>query len=139
MARLLVTGGAGYIGSHCVKALSAAGHECVVYDNLSTGHRELVRWGPLIEGDVRDASQLSRVFRAHAFDGVLHFAALAIVSESVRDPDLYQDVNVRGTQTLLEAMAQARVQSLVFSSTCAVYGEPQVMPMTETLPFAPIN
>ena len=139
MARLLITGGAGYVGSHCVKALTEAGHECVVYDDLSTGHRELVKWGPLIEGDIRDADALAKVFRAHSFEGVLHFAALALVGESMRDPERYRDVNVRGTRNLLEAMTGAGVSALVFSSTCAVYGEPAIVPITEAAPFAPIN
>src|SRR5688572_19433344 len=113
MARLLITGGAGYVGSHCVKALSAAGHECIVYDSLFRGHREFVRWGPLIEGDVRDAAALSAVFSRHRVDAVLHFAALSYVGESVREPELYRDVNVNGTRTLLNAMTQAGVGAIV--------------------------
>ncbi len=139
MARLLITGGAGYVGSHCVKALAAAGHECVVYDSLFRGHREFVKWGPLIEGDVRDAEQLAQVFGAHAFDAVLHFAALAYVGESVREPDRYRDVNENGTRTLLTAMRNARVTRIVFSSTCAVYGQPETMPITERTPYNPMS
>ena len=94
MARILVTGGAGYVGSHCTKALAAAGHDNVVFDNLLFGHREFVRWGPLIEGDVRDASALDAVFSEYRFDAVMHFAALAYVGESVTAPGRYYDVNV---------------------------------------------
>lgn len=139
MARLLITGGAGYVGSHCVKSLAAAGHECVVYDNLSRGHREFVKWGPLIEGDVRDAERLARVLGAHAFEAVLHFAALAYVGESVLEPDRYRDVNETGTRTLLTAMRDAGVNRIVFSSTCSVYGEPETMPITERTPCNPMN
>ena len=95
MARILITGGAGYVGSHCAKALAAAGHEGVVFDNLFFGHREFVRWGPLIEGDIRDASALDAVFSEYRFDAVMHFAALAYVGESVTAPGRYYDVNVQ--------------------------------------------
>src|SRR5512145_1600444 len=101
MATFLVTGGAGYVGSHAVKALARAGHACLTYDNLSTGHRDFARWGPLIEADIRDAVALDGVFSAHAIDGVLHFAAAAYVGESVRDPGRYYDVNINGTRMLL--------------------------------------
>lgn len=139
MARLLITGGAGYVGSHCVKTLAGAGHECVVYDNLFRGHREFVRWGPLIVGDVRDAERLAQVFDVYAFDAVLHFAALAYVGESVLEPDRYRDVNETGTRTLLTTMRDAGVKRIVFSSTCSVYGEPQKMPITERTPCNPVN
>ncbi len=120
MARILITGGAGYIGSHCAKALAAAGHEGIVFDNLLFGHREFVRWGPLIEGDIRNAAALDAVFSAQRFDAVMHFAALAHVEESVTAPGRYYDVNVNGTRTLLDAMARAGVRSIVFSSSCAI-------------------
>ena len=139
MAKLLVTGGAGYVGSHCVKRLATAGHECTVYDNFFRGHREFVKWGPLIEGDVRDADRLAQTFSEHAFDAVLHFAALAYVGESVRDPDLYRDVNEAGTRALLDAMRKAGVSRIVFSSSCAVYGQPASMPITERTPRKPVN
>jgi UDP-arabinose 4-epimerase len=139
MARILITGGAGYIGSHCAKALAAAGHEGVVFDNLLFGHREFVRWGPLIEGDIRNAAQLDAVFSAHRFDAVMHFAALAHVEESVTAPGRYYDVNVNGTRTLLDAMVRAGVRSIVFSSTCAIYGEPDTMPISERTLLNPIN
>ena len=124
MARILITGGAGYVGSHCAKALAAAGHEGIVFDNLTFGHREFVRWGPLIEGDIRDAAALDAVFRDHRIDAVMHFAALAYVGESVTEPGRYYDVNVNGTRVLLDAMVRAEVPAIVFSSSCAIYGEP---------------
>jgi len=139
MARILVTGGAGYIGSHCCKALAKAGHEPVVFDNLLTGHREAVTWGPLIEGDLRDAGTISDAIRTIRPEAVLHFAALALVGESVTHPERYYATNVLGSLNLLEAMRAAGVHSLVFSSTCAVYGEPERVPMTEELPRRPIN
>ena len=139
MARILIVGGAGYVGSHAAKALAAAGHEGVVYDSLATGHREFVRWGPLIEGDIRHAERLDRVLAETRFEAVMHFAALAYVGESVTAPGKYYDVNVNGTRVLLDAMVKAGVPALVFSSTCAVYGEPEQQPITEATPKAPIN
>src|SRR5215471_13930368 len=136
MARILITGGAGYVGSHCSKALAAARHEGVVFDNLLFGHREFARWGRLIEGDIRDVSALDAVFSAYRFDAVMHFAALAYVGESVTAPGRYYDVNVSGTRTLLDAMVRAGVRSIIFSSSCAIYGEPERMPITEqTVPI----
>ena len=139
MARILITGGAGYVGSHCAKALAAAGHEGVVFDNLLFGHREFVRWGPLIEGDIRNASALDAVFSAYRFDAVMHFAALAYVGESVVAPSRYYDVNVGGTRTLLDAMLRAAVRPIVFSSSCAVYGAPDAIPIGEGTVPNPIN
>src|SRR6478752_8585894 len=139
MARILITGGAGYVGSHCTKALAAAGHNSVVFDNLVFGHREFAHWGPLIEGDIRDASALDAVFSAYRFDAVMHFAALAYVGESVTAPGRYYDVNVNGTRTLLDAMVRAGVHSIIFSSSCAIYGEPDRMPITEHMAPNPIN
>jgi UDP-arabinose 4-epimerase len=139
MARILITGGAGYVGSHCAKALAAAGYEGVVFDSLVFGHRELVRWGQLIEGDIRDGAALDAVFAAHRFDAVMHFAALAYVGESVTAPGRYYDVNVNGTRTLLDAMVRAGVRSIVFSSSCAIYGEPAMMPISERTVPNPIN
>src|SRR5262249_12082480 len=109
MARVLITGGAGYVGSHCAKALAVAGHDSIVFDNLTFGHREFVRWSPLIQGDIRDSTALDSVFQAHRIDAVLHFAALACVGESVSAPSQYYDVNVHGTKVLLDAMVKARV------------------------------
>ena len=139
MARILITGGAGYVGSHCAKALAAAGHEGVVFDNLLFGHREFVRWGPLIEGDIRNAAELDAAFSAYRFDAVMHFAALAYVAESVTAPGRYYDVNVDGTRTLLDAMVRAGVHSIVFSSSCAIFGEPETMPISERTVLNPIN
>jgi UDP-glucose-4-epimerase GalE len=137
--RILVTGGAGYVGSHACKALAAAGHTPIVYDNLSRGHREFARWGPLEEGDIRDGAKLDAVFARHRIDAVMHFAALAYVGESVEQPALYYRNNVGGTLELLEAMRRASVGLMVFSSTCATYGVPERMPITEDLPQQPIN
>jgi UDP-glucose-4-epimerase GalE len=139
MARILIAGGAGYVGSHCVKALAAAGHDCVVFDSLLFGHREFVRWGALVEGDIRDAAALDAVFAAHRIDAVMHFAALAYVGESVSAPGRYYDVNVNGTRVLLDAMVRAGVRTIVFSSSCAIYGEPERVPIVESTPPRPIN
>jgi UDP-arabinose 4-epimerase len=139
MARILITGGAGYVGSHCAKALSAAGHEGIVYDSLLFGHREFVRWGELIEGDIRDAAALDAVFAAHRYDAVMHFAALAYIGESVSAPGRYYDVNVHGTRVLLDAMTRAGVGAIVFSSSCAIYGEPDSVPISEDTRVNPIN
>ena len=131
MATILVTGGAGYVGSHCCLALGRAGHKVVVYDNLSNGHARFVKWGPLEEGDIRDAARLREVFAAHRPDAVLHCAALIEVGESVKHPERFHDVNVRGTAALLEAMREAGTPAFVFSSSCAVYGAPERLPMDE--------
>jgi UDP-arabinose 4-epimerase len=139
MASVLITGGAGYVGSHCAKALAEAGHTCIVFDNLLYGHREFVRWGDFIEGDIRSAASLDAIFATRRIDAVMHFAALAYVGESVVAPGRYYDVNVHGTQTLLDAMARAGVRPIVFSSSCAVYGEPERLPIGEDMPLNPIN
>ena len=104
MARILITGGAGYIGSHAAKAVAQAGHEPVVLDSLLYGHRDFVRWGPFVEGDIRDAELLDRVLTEYQIAAVMHFAALAYVGESVTEPELYYDVNINGTRILLDAM-----------------------------------
>ena len=135
---VLVVGGAGYIGAHAVRDLQDAGHDVVVFDNLSTGHRAAVS-APLIVGDVRDPAALDAVFEAHKIDAVMHFAALALVAESVRNPmDTYHN-NVLGTLALLRAMERAGVDKLIFSSTCAVYGEPQYLPLDEEHPCRPVS
>src|SRR5262245_61129810 len=139
MARILITGGAGYVGSHSAKALAAAGHEGIIFDSLLFGHRDFVRWGKLIEADIRDAAAIDAVFAAYQIDAVMHFAALAYVGESVTVPGRYYDINVHGTRTLLDAMVRARVWSIVFSSSCAVYGEPDCMPIVEGTQLDPIN
>jgi UDP-glucose 4-epimerase/UDP-arabinose 4-epimerase len=121
---ILVTGGAGYIGAHTAKALAEAGFRPVVYDNLSSGYREAVRWGPLIEGDVRDRPGLAAAMRAHNIAAVIHFAALIEAERSVSRPDLFYEVNVGGTMSLLAAMREAGVSRLVFSSTGSFYARP---------------
>lgn len=136
---VLVTGGAGYIGSHTCKALKAAGFTPVTYDNLSTGHRSAVKWGPLVVGDLFDKDQLNKVFQEYTPIAVLHFAASALVVESMTSPGKYYENNVYGSLNLLEAMRQNNVPYLVFSSTCATYGNPQFTPITEEHPQHPIN
>jgi UDP-arabinose 4-epimerase len=136
---VLVTGGAGYIGSHACKALAAAGYTPVTYDNFSTGNRWAVRWGPLEIGDILDVTRLHEVFAAHRPVGVMHFAALALVGESMAAPSLYYRTNVTGAVTLLDACRLHGVEAFVFSSTCAVYGTPERMPIAEDTPKAPIN
>ena len=139
MSTVLVTGGAGYIGSHAVKALRAAGHAVVVYDNLSAGHRAAVRGVPLVEGDVRETARLEAALRQHGVSAVMHFAGLLSVEESVREPARYYDHNVRGGLSVLDAMRAAGVDRLVLSSTCAVYGNPVATPIDEDHPTDPIN
>jgi UDP-arabinose 4-epimerase len=139
MAVVLVTGGAGYVGSHACKALARAGHRPVVYDSLVTGHRDLVRWGPLEEGDLLDAARLDAVFAACRPEAVLHFAALSIVGESVREPERYRRNNVEGSEALIAAMGRHGVRRLVFSSTAAVYGVPRSVPIAEDALLAPVN
>jgi UDP-arabinose 4-epimerase len=136
---LLATGGAGYIGSHTVRALRAAGHDVVVYDDLSEGHRDAVLDAPLVEGDILDTPKLLATLREHRVQGVLHFAARCYVDESLAKPELYWRINRDGTRSLLVAMAAARVPALVFSSTCAVFGVPDRVPMGEDLPHRPIS
>lgn len=136
---ILVTGGAGYVGSHAVAWLRRAGHEVFVYDNLEQGHAAAVPAEILIRGDLRDGLRLARTLRERRIDAVLHFAARALVGESVADPALYYRENVAGTLTLLDAMRAADVSKIVFSSTCATYGEPERMPITEDTPQRPVN
>ncbi len=136
---MLVTGGAGYIGSHTAKALRRAGYRTVIYDDLSAGHREAALGAPLIEGDIRDVDAVRRAIRESGAGAVMHFAAWLTVSDSVRDPVGYYRNNVAGTLGTLEAMAAERCRRFVFSSTCAVYGEPVETPIRETHPTAPIN
>jgi UDP-arabinose 4-epimerase len=136
---VLVTGGAGYIGSHACKALAQAGYIPVTYDNLSRGHRHAVLWGPLVEGDVGDRAAVVTALKAHDVAAVMHFAAFGYVGESGTDPALYYRNNLIGTLTLLDAMREAGVDRIVFSSTCATYGVPKVMPIAETTPQRPVN
>lgn len=134
--KVLVTGGAGYIGSICADYLQRHGHDVVVYDDLSTGHLQAVA-APLVRGDIRDRSKLRAALTG--CDAVLHFAALSLVGESVHDPLRYWSVNVGGSISLLQAMEDEGVTSLVFSSTCAVYGHPRYLPLDEAHPRAPVN
>lgn len=136
---ILVTGGAGYIGSHTCKALAKAGFTPVVYDNLSTGHAYAVKWGPFVQGDLNDKAKLHEAFLTYKPIAVMHFAASALVSESMIDPGKYYRNNVANTLSLLETMRDHGVKKLVFSSTCATYGNPVSMPITEKHPQNPIN
>ena len=137
--KILVAGGAGYVGSHACKALSESGFEPVVYDNLSTGHRSFVRWGPLIEGDLLDKETLAQAFAEHPPAVALHFAACAYVGESFEDPAKYYSTNVIGALHLVEAARSAGNVPIVFSSTCAVYGEPTELPITEDTSLVPLS
>jgi UDP-arabinose 4-epimerase len=137
--KVLVTGGAGYIGSHTAKHLRAAGVQPVVYDNLSTGNLSSVRWGPFVHGDILDTAQLTRALMLHQPEAVIHFAAAAYVGESVEDPSKYYRNNVSGTSSLLDACRLAKVDKVIFSSSCAVYGVPSVLPIKETSAKQPIN
>lgn len=136
---ILVAGGAGYIGSAACRALAQAGFTPVAYDNLSRGHRECVRWGPLVEGDIHDAARLRQVISDYRPVACMHFAAFAYVAESVAHPILYYRNNFSGSLILIEQLIAAGVTSVVFSSTCATYGSPTKLPIDETAEQAPIN
>ncbi len=137
--RVLVTGGAGYIGSHTAKELHQAGHEVVVLDNLYRGNEWAVRWGPLERCDIRDRQSLRLALARYDIQAVMHFAALAYVGESMSIPSDYYDVNVGGTLQLLQAACAAGIRHIVFSSTCATYGSPDHLPITEDTPQLPVN
>jgi UDP-glucose 4-epimerase len=137
--RVLLTGGAGYVGSHAARLLKQSGHQVWLYDNLSNGHRAAAVGGELIEGDLMDGARLAAAFRDHAIEAVMHFAAYAYVGESVTDPAKYYHNNIVGTLTLLDAMRAGKVNRIVFSSTCATYGQPDKVPITESEKQAPIN
>jgi UDP-glucose 4-epimerase len=142
MPKVLVTGGAGYIGSHAVLALKQAGYEVIILDSMEYGHRELVEQVlqvELVQGSTLDRPLLDRLFQEHSIDAVMHFAAYIAVGESVADPARYYYNNVLGTLNLLEAMRAASINKFVFSSTCAVYGVPEFTPLVEDHPFAPIS
>ena len=139
MKTVLITGGAGYVGSHCAKAFAAAGWKTVVLDNLSRGWRDAVRWGPLVEADIADEVAVRTALEQYRPDVVAHFAAYAYVGESVSDPALYYRNNTAGTLGLLEAMRAAGSPALLFSSTCASYGVPEYVPIDEAHPQRPIN
>ena len=139
MGKILVCGGAGYIGSHCNKMLNESGYETVVFDNLVYGHKEAVKWGELVVGDLADQQSLEELFDKYSFDAVLHFAAYAYVGESIENPEKYYYNNVANTLNLLHAMKNHGCRRLIFSSTCATYGEPESVPITEDMPQNPIN
>lgn len=136
---VLICGGAGYIGSHVNKELNRQGYETVVFDNLIYGHRQAVKWGTFVKGDLKNAGEIDAVFKAHKIDAVLHFAAYAYVGESVLDPEKYYFNNVANTLNLLHAMREHGCDRIVFSSTCATYGQPEAMPIVEDMPQRPIN
>ena len=136
---VLVSGGAGYVGSHVCLRLAEAGFLPVVYDNLSNGHAAFVQWGPLEVGDIRDGARLDQVMATHRPVAVLHFAASIEVGESVRHPGPFYENNVAGAISLIEAARRAGIGAFVFSSTCATYGDPVKVPMDETHPQAPLN
>ena len=136
---ILIVGGAGYIGSQTAKRVAQAGLKPVVFDNLVYGHRWAVKWGPLIEGDLADGAQIRRVLEEHQITAVVHFAAYAYVGESVTHPRKYFRNNLVGTVNLLDAMLDAGVRDIVFSSTCATYGDPVRVPIDETHPQSPVN
>ena len=139
MTRVLVTGGAGYIGSQTCKALALAGHQPIALDNLVHGHPWAVRWGPLEVGDIADRAFLDAVIERHRPEAVIHFAAYAYVGESIQEPGRYYRNNVAGTLSLLEALRDHGVRHIIFSSTCATYGIPDRTPITEEHPQRPIN
>lgn len=139
MDNILVTGGAGYIGSQTAKALAQAGYQPVVLDNLSSGHRDAVRWGPLVEGDIADEDLVRHVIEKYRISGVVHFAANAYVGESMKNPRRYFENNVMNSLRLLHAMLDCRVTRIVFSSTCATYGAPLRLPIDEVHPQLPVN
>lgn len=137
--KILVAGGAGYIGSHTVQELARQGYEIVIFDNFSTGRRELVQWGEVIEGDLRNREDLERTFRQHKFLGVIHFASLIQVGESYTNPQKYYRHNLVTSLNLLHAMLQANVKNFIFSSSAAVYGVPEQIPIPESHPLNPTN
>jgi UDP-arabinose 4-epimerase len=136
---VLIVGGAGYIGSHTAKRVAEAGLTPVVFDNLEYGHKSAVKWGPFVEGDLADSALIQRVLREHEVTSVIHFAAYAYVGESVTNPRKYFRNNVVCTLNLLDAMVDAGIREIVFSSTCATYGEPREVPISESHPQSPVN
>lgn len=136
---VIVTGGAGFIGSHTCKALARNGYLPVAVDNLRTGHADAVKWGPLERADIRNTDALASVIERYGAKAVMHFAACAYVGESVREPEMYYDNNVAGTLSLLKAMRRCGASKLVFSSSCATYGIPETLPIVETSAQVPIN
>ena len=137
--RILIVGGAGYIGSHAAKAVRLSGGEPVVFDDLSCGHEHAVRWGPLVKGDIRNADAVRAAIRAHKPTAVMQFAARIEVGEGEKDPAHFYDNNVAGTLNLVRVMLEEGVKNLVFSSTCAIYGDPERLPLNEDLPKRPVS
>jgi UDP-arabinose 4-epimerase len=136
---VLVTGGAGYIGSHAAKAWASSGHRPIVIDDLSTGHAYNVKWGPLVRANLSERAVVRRVLQEHKIEAVMHFAGSALVGESTTQPLAYFENNVAGTLGLLEAMRGAGIKDIVFSSSCSVYGLPAPTPINEDQPQKPIN
>ena len=139
MKNILIVGGAGYIGSYMCKYLAKNGYNPIVLDNLVYGHRQAVKWGPFIAGQMADTKLLDQIFKEHPIAAVMHFAAFCYVGESVDDPGKYYQNNVAATITLLEEMLKKNIKNFIFSSSCAVYGEPVEIPITEQHPYNPIN
>ncbi|MBC8432697.1 MAG: UDP-glucose 4-epimerase GalE [Desulfobacterales bacterium] len=139
MKNILIVGGAGYIGSYMCKYLAKNGYHPIVLDNLVYGHRQAVKWGPFIAGQMADTKLLDQIFKEHSIAVVMHFAAFCYVGESVEDPGKYYQNNVAATITLLEEMLKKNIKNFIFSSSCAVYGEPVEIPITEQHPYNPIN
>ena len=137
--KILVTGGAGYIGSITVRSLQNAGHEVVVFDNLICGHKEALTNTSLIIGDLLNKKKIDSVFQSNKYDAVIHFAAYALAQESMEDPKKYFENNIQGGLNLLEAMRKGNCNKIIFSSTCAVYGYPYKLPVTEKEKFAPVS
>lgn len=137
--KILVTGGAGYIGSHFCKAAAQAGHSPVVYDDLSTGHKEFVKWGPLVKGDIRDTNLVAQSLKEHKVDAIVHFAAKSLVAESMKFPEIYDNNNRLGTKSVLTAALMAGVDRFVFSSSAATYGVSEVPRIREDHPQKPVN
>src|SRR5690242_19776515 len=137
--KILITGGAGYIGSQTCKALAAAGYEPIVLDDLSTGHRWAVKWGPLVIGDIGDGALVARILKKFEIEAVIHFAAHAHVGESIGHPQKYFRNNVTKTLALLDTLLETGVSTVVLSSSCATYGIPQKLPIAEDHPQEPIN
>ena len=136
---ILIVGGAGYIGSHINKFLNQQGKETLVLDNLSYGHEEFVKWGEFIEGDLSDETLLSNIFEKYPIDAVMHFAAFTYVGESVENPQKYYKNNLINTLNLLNVMKDHQISKFIFSSTCAVYGQPEKLPLSEDHPLNPVN
>jgi UDP-glucose-4-epimerase GalE len=139
MKNILIVGGAGYIGSYMCKYLAKNGYHPIVLDNLVYGHRQAVKWGPFIAGQMADTKLLDQIFTEHPIAAVMHFAAFCYVGESVEDPGKYYQNNVAATITLLEEMLKKNIKNFIFSSSCAVYGEPVEIPITEQHQYNPIN